>query len=213
MKFKSLVLQLLLAGTFAMLIGACTSKTQLPTEEERSEAQQRVPCIIVLPVETRVNSDSSMTYEQAALLEKGAAHMDSVLAEAVVGKNNVRMLSSRQLASLLPGDTGSQLKLIKKIGSELNCGAILTTELSVYRQRVGGSYGADSPASAVFSMKLISTRDGRVLWHSMFNETQQSLMSNLLSFGRAENRGFKWITVEELVRQGVNETLQQCPYL
>jgi len=47
----------------------------------------------------------------------------------------------------------------------------------------------------------------------MFKETQQSLMSNLMTFGKAENRGFKWITVEELVRQGIHEKIEECPYL
>ena len=103
--------------------------------------------------------------------------------------------------------------MIKKVGSELKCAAVLMTTLTDYRQRLGGAYGAERPASVTFTMRLISTRDGRVLWHSMFKETQQSLMSNLLSFGKAESRGFKWITVEELVRHGINETLEKCPYL
>ena len=62
-------------------------------------------------------------------------------------------------------------------------------------------------------MRLVNTRDGGVLWQSMFKETQQSLMSNLMSFDKAESRGFKWITVEELVRQGINEKIEECPYL
>ena len=196
-----------------MLFSACSTKQPLPTEEERQEAHAKVPCIIVLPVETRVNTDSSMTYNNAAVLENGADFMDSVIKEALVGKNNVRVLSNRQLTALIPRDSGSQLNLIKNVGSELKCDAVLMTQLVDYRQRVGGSYGADSPASTAFNMRLISTRDGHVIWQSMFKETQQSLMSNLMSFDKAESRGFKWITVEELVRQGINEKIEECPYL
>ena len=212
-RYSIVSLEFLLMLSLFFFIAGCSTKTQLPTDEQRQEAQAKVPCIIVLPVETRVNADASMSYQEAAILEKGAAYMDSVLAEAVVGKQNVRILSNRQLTSLLPDDSGSRLKLIKRVGSELKCNGVLVTTLEEYRQRVGGNYGADSPASATFTMKLINSRDGRVLWTSMFKETQQSLMSNLLSFGRAESRGFKWITVEELVRQGVGETLNRCPYL
>jgi hypothetical protein len=105
------------------------------------------------------------------------------------------------------------LKLIRNVGSELKCGAVLMTSLADYRQRVGGSYGAESPASASFSMRLINSRDGSVIWQSMFKETQQSLMSNLMSFDKAVSSGFKWITVEELVRQGINKKIEECPYL
>ena len=196
-----------------MLLSACGTKQPLPTDEERQEAHAKVPCIIVLPVETRVNTDSSMTYNNAAVLENGADFMDSVIKEELVGKNNVRVLSNRQLTALIPRDSGSQLNLIKNVGSELKCDAVLMTQLVDYRQRVGGSYGADSPASATFTIRLISTRDGHVIWQSMFKETQQSLMSNLMSFDKAESRGFKWITVEELVRQGLNEKIEECPYL
>ena len=213
MKGYQLFLQLLAICAVSMLLSACGSKQPLPTDEERQEAHAKVPCIIVLPVETRVNTDSSMTYNNAAVLENGADFVDSVIKEALVGKNNVRVLSNRQLTALIPRDSGSQLNLIKNVGSELKCDAVLMTQLVDYRQRVGGSYGADSPASASFKMRLINARDGRVIWQSMFKETQQSLMSNLMSFDKAESRGFKWITVEELVRQGTNEKIEECPYL
>ncbi len=212
-KGYSKFLQLLVICAITTLLSACGLKQLLPTEQERQEAQVKVPCIIVLPVETTVNKDVSMSYPDAAVLESGAEFMDSVLAEELVGRKNVRVISERQLTSLIPRDSASQLTLIKNIGSELKCGAVLITSLFDYRQRQGGSYGAESPASAAFTMKLVNTRDGRVIWQSMFKETQQSLMSNLLSFSKAESRGFKWITVENLVRQGLVEKIEECPYL
>lgn len=212
MKTNFLYLQFLVI-TLVLLLSSCSSKQPLPTTEERQEARTKVPCIIVLPVQTKVNTDSAMTYKSAAVLEEGAQFMDSVLADELVGNNNVRLLSNRQLTSLTSSDSISQQTLTRTIGSELKCGAVLTTTLIEYRQRVGGSYGADHPAAAAFSMKLINTRDGRVIWHTMFEETQQSLMSNLMSFSKAESRGFKWITVEELVRQATHEKIKECPYL
>ena len=212
-KGYSKFLQLLAICAIITVLSACGLKQTLPTEQERQEAQVRVPCILVLPVETTVNKDASMSYSDAAVLESGAEFMDSVLAEELIGRNNVRVLSERQLTSPIPSDSAAQLTLIRNIGSQLKCGAVLITSLIDYRQRQGGSYGAESPASAAFAMKLVNTRDGRVLWQSMFRETQQSLMSNLLSFSRAESRGFKWITVENLVRQGIVEKIEECPYL
>lgn len=192
-----------------VILASCSAKQPLPTEEERLEAKKQVPCIVVLPVDTAVNSDSSMTYKKAAVLEEGAAFMDTILVEEFIDSNSVRVLKPRQLTSLIPDDTSTQMALIKRIGSELKCDAVLITTLSDYRQRVGGKYGADSPASAMFDMKLVSARSGEVLWTGVFKETQQSLMSNIL----AQNRGFTWITVEELIRQGISEKIAECPYL
>ncbi len=212
-KGNSKFLQLLVICAVTATLSACGLKQMLPTEQERQDAQVKVPCIIVLPVETTVNKDASISYSDAAVLESGAGFMDSVIAEELIGRNNVRVLSERQLTSLIPGDSASQLTLIRNIGSQLKCGAVLITSLIDYQQRQGGSYGAESPASATFTMKLVNTRDGSVVWQSMFKETQQSLMSNLLSFSKAESRGFKWITVENLVRQGIVEKIEECPYL
>jgi len=138
-KVNKLPVHVLLVGTvIILLLQACSAKRQLPTDEERKEAQAKTPCIIVLPVETKVNSDSSVTFDNAAVLESGAEFMDSLLAEAVVGKNNVRVLSNRQLTSLIPSDAGTQMQLIRKVGSELKCSAVLMTTLVDYRQREGG---------------------------------------------------------------------------
>lgn len=201
--------KILLVLFLAVILASCSAKQPLPTEEERLEARKQVPCIVVLPVDTAVNSDASMTYKRAAVLEEGAAFMDTIFVEEFIDNNSVRVLSARQLTSLIPEDSGAQSALIKRVGSELKCAAVLVTTLSDYRQRVGGSYGADSPASAMFAMKLVSARSGEVLWTGVFKETQQSLMSNIL----AQNRGFTWITVEELIRQGIEEKIAECPYL
>ena len=179
------------------------------SEETRAEARAQVPCIVVLPVMADVQSDESMTYDKAADLEKGAAYMDQQLADALKGRNHLRLLTQRQLTSLLPNDEFARSALLSRIGSELKCNAVLETMLSAYVQRVGGEYGADSPASARFSMKLYNTADASVIWSATFSETQQSLLSNIMS---AHKYGLKWLTVEELVTMGINEKVEQCPY-
>lgn len=179
------------------------------TDEVRQEARAQVPCIIALPVIADVHSDDSMTYDKAAEIEKGAVYMDQQLAEALKGHDNIRFLSQRQLTSLLPEDDAARTTLLSKIGSELKCNAVLETKISRYSQRVGGEYGADSPASATFSMKLYNTSDSSVIWATMFRETQESLMSNIMS---AHKYGLRWLSVEELVTMGIAEKVEQCPY-
>ena len=52
-----------------------------------------------------------------------------------------------------------------------------------------------------------------MLWTADFRETQESLLDNILTYNKAQSRGFKWVTVEQLVEQGVKDRLATCPYL
>lgn len=162
------------------------------------------------PVMTESRSNDAITYQNAAKLEKGAGYLDEQLKDALRGHDTVRFLSQRQLTSLLPENEISQAALLQSIYSELKCNAVLHTTLSRYVQRVGGDYGADTPASVAFSMRLIDASNGSVIWSATFDETQQSLMSNIMS---AHKYGLKWLTAEELTTLGVEEKVAQCPYL
>ena len=161
------------------------------------------------PLMAPSQSDESLTYQSAANLETGAAYLDARLKDALKGHDNVRFISQRQLTSLLPETEMAQGALLGSIGSVLKCNAVLVTTLSRYVQRVGGEYGVDAPASVAFSMKLFDTADGSVIWSASFDETQQSLLSNIMS---AHKYGLKWLTVEELTELGVNEKIEQSPY-
>ena len=162
------------------------------------------------PVMAGPKADDALTYQNAAKLEKGAGFLDEQLKNALRGHDTVRFLSNRQLTSLLPENEMSQTALLRSIYSELKCNAVLITSLSRYVQRVGGDYGADSPASVAFSMKLFDTSNGSVIWSATFDETQQSFMSNIMS---AHKYGLKWLTAEELATLGIEEKIAQCPYL
>jgi hypothetical protein len=162
------------------------------------------------PVMAGPQSNDALTYQNAAKLEKGAGFLDEQLKNALKGHDTVRFLSNRQLTSLLPENEMTQAALLRSIYTELKCNAVLVTSLSRYVQRVGGDYGADSPASVAFSMKLYDTSDGSVIWSATFDETQQSLMSNIMS---AHKYGLKWLTAEELATLGIDEKVAQCPYL
>ncbi len=162
------------------------------------------------PVMTSARADDSVTFQNAAKLEKGAGFLDQQLQDALRGHDTVRFLSNRQLTSLLPENEMTQAALLRSIYSELKCNAVLVTSLSRYVQRVGGDYGVDSPASVAFSMKLFDTSDGSVIWSATFDETQQSFMSNIMS---AHKYGLKWLTVEDLATLGINEKIAECPYL
>ncbi len=43
--------------------------------------------------------------------------------------------------------------------------------------------------------------------------TRGNVLSNILTFNKAQSRGFKWITVENLLTHGLHDRLAGCPYL
>ncbi len=206
--FRAILAALLLVG-----VSSCSTKAPLPTEAQRQEAIRQMPCIVALPVETVLRDDGIVAYDEAAQLQSGAAYMDTVLAGQLAGRNHVRVLSSRQLMALIPEGSAASQQLIDRVATELKCNGILVTTLSRYEQRIGGNYGVERPASVTFTMKLYDARQGAVLWHGMFAETQESLFANLLSFDTAAKRKLRWITAEEMAEQGLIEKVRECPYL
>ena len=193
-----------------LLLSSCADKHD---GTGRDRDVKKLTCLIVLPTETPIDTDRKMSFAEANTLQNGALFIDGVIAEELKNFKGARLLNASQVDGLSAKISGNRIEMIKNIGRELRCDMILMTMVSRFHQREGGEYAAENPASASFTMELIRVDDGQVMWKGSFDETQESLLSNLLSFGKAQSRGFKWVNVEELVRQGVHERLSTCPYL
>jgi hypothetical protein len=147
-------------------------------------------------------------------LRKGAGFIDLTMVDIMKDFGNVRVLSASQIESLMDEDNrDNSADVIGHLGKILHCDAVMVTTVHRYRQRVGSELAIESPASASFQMRLVDVKTRAVLWSADFDETQESLLSNILSFNKAQSRGFKWVTVENLVAQGLKERLAGCPFL
>ena len=193
-----------------LFLPGCSGKKKVAVQEEKKES---LACIAVIPTETPIDLNVHISYQQAQPLEKGAAHVDTILMETLGGTGQFRFATQKQMDAAMDGKKGVRLDQLKSVANTLSCNGVLTTSVNRYRQRVGSALSVDSAASATIQMKLISVVDGQVLWEDVFNETQQPLLSNLFSFNKASQRGLKWITVEELASDGVKEMLARCPYI
>ncbi|MDO9516125.1 MAG: hypothetical protein Q7J01_08525 [Syntrophales bacterium] len=103
------------------------------------------------------------------------------------------------------------LEILKKVGEEVGADGIIAGHLFCYRERKGVDYSAERPASVTFCIHLIRTRDGMSVWKGVFDKTQSSLMENILEVLPFLRGGGKWMTAEELSRQGVREILKGFP--
>lgn len=205
-------LTVLLCCCFLTIVSAC-STNQGPTVSDQRALIEPVTCIAVLPVRTVADQDGSgLQATQMKLLRDGASYADTILLQELSGNENVRMVMPADLSNYNQDTISGISGIIDSVSNGMSCDAVLVTTMRKFRQRDGGAYAVDEPASASFDMRIFNAETKAVIWAADFNETQESFLSNIFSFGKAQQRGFKWITVEELVAQGMKERLAACPF-
>jgi hypothetical protein len=109
----------------------------------------------------------------------------------------------------LPGPVS--IDLVRSVGEKTGGDAILTGVVTRFEEREGGPVGIKKPASVGFEARLISTKDGTILWTGKYAETQKSLTEDLSMIFIFIQRGGKWLTAEQLARYGVSEMLKTLP--
>ncbi len=200
-------------GCLGLFLSSCSSLSGSDDNQQAKAPLKPISCIAVLPAGTSVDKDETVEYSEAQSLEKGAAYATEVLRNELHGNPKVRIMSSGQLTSLVPEISGGKIGTVTEVARKMDCDAVLQTTVRQYRQREGTEYAVDAPASVNFTMVLRDATNGDVLWTTEFREQQQSFLSNIFSFTKAKKRGFKWVSVEKLMEQGIKDRLAQCPYL
>ncbi len=203
----------LLLSSILLWLSSCSSFSGKGEGAAVEVPVEPLACIVVLPASPSLGKVDTIKYSDAKELEKGAAFATSVVSRELADNPKVRIITSNQISTLVPEISGGISGTVAALGRKLNCEGVLTTTVGRFRQREGGEYASDSPASTTFKMVLRRASTGGVLWSADFKETQKSFLSNVFSFNKAQGRGFKWITVEELLEQGIKERLADCPYL
>ena len=201
----SLSLCLLVLGLSSCSIMSGGEEVQVPV--------QPLSCIAVLPAATSVDNDDTISYEDARLLEKGAAHATSFMADELSENPKVRLINSAQMSHAVSEVSGGLSGTVAALGKKMNCDGVLITTIRRYVQRDGTELSVDTPASADFNMVLRHAPTGAVLWTADFQETQEPLLSNIFSYNKMQKRGFHWVTAEALLEQGLKQRLDDCPYL
>ncbi len=195
------------------LIFLASCSTSIGDGKQSQAPLKPLSCIAVMPAGTTVDKDDKITYDQARTLENGAAFATGIMTRELSGNSKVRVVSFNQAATLAPEVSGGSFGMVSAIGKKVGCEGVLMTTVRRFKQREGTEYASDDPAAADLHMALIHAASGAVLWTTDFRETQESFLDNILSFDKMHKQGFKWISVEQLVEQGIIERLATCPYL
>ncbi len=201
---------LLFASTL-FIIGGCSQKSEKPAAAKTPQVS--LSCTGVMPVVSSSDYEDGNSFSEAKQLKDGAIILEKILHQEFLGREDMRFVSKARLYEM--GEAGSDtfLAQARKIGNFLSCNGVLEITLWRYKDRVGGQYTAKEPASVSFTYRLVESNSGTMLCQGRFDEVQKSVMENLYNFSTAVQRGFTWVTAEELLREGVKEKLADCSYL
>jgi len=196
----------------SFLLFGCGAKPDESSDSGQINLEQ-VSCIGVLPAASIGEGEVAPVYiPDEEGFRQGIQVMNEILSQELGGKDKVRFAGLDQLEGLQLTGGESPLALARMVGQRVGCNAVLETTVRRYSERVGGRYSVESPAAVAFEMRLISLDSGSILWSAQFDETQKSVMENLLEWKKANTRKFTWITAEELMREGVRGKLADCLY-
>lgn len=99
------------------------------------------------------------------------------------------------------------LNLAMEVGKNLNSDSVLIGNISTFREREGGELGTSAPASVAFGVQLINPTTGERLWEAYYAETQETLLQNVTKIGKFFKRKGKWVTANQLAKEGVIEVV------
>lgn len=193
--------------SFIFLSGCSDFSSKIKPEEKRVES---IHCIAVTPVIAYV--EDGLPEMQTEKLKQGAVYTTEVIKALIKDNPRIRLIDASDGAAVAQGVSRGRLGVVNEIGERVGCQAVLLTTLQRFEQRKGSDMAVEEPASAAFEMTLHHVPSGNVLWAREFQETQEPFLTNIFS-SKMGRWGFRWVTVEELVRQGVEERLAECPYL
>ena len=194
-----------------VLTTGCSKKSTTPTVSH--VPGYAVTCIGVLPAVTALNFDEPLPVGETKQLEDGVRVLDRLLKEHFMSRTDVRLVSDGQISGMDENLPAQPLPRARVIAERLSCNAILETTLRRYKARVGGKYTAKDPASVAFDYRLIAIPEGTILCKGTFDKVQQSVMENLYNLKSASEHAFTWVPAEQLMREGLEEKLGECPYL
>lgn len=99
-------------------------------------------------------------------------------------------------------------QVAQELATRLSADAALIGIIRVYRERVGSKIAA-SPAAVGFEVKLVSAKDGAVLWAGHYYEEQKPMNEDFMGFLKRKGQ---FLTAEELARYGTGRVLQKFPF-
>lgn len=202
MRFYSRRFHLTLALCFYLI--SCAGA--VPEKGSYSKKPIDIRKIVVVPMFTRPEVQDGISAERSRFL---TSELYQKLNNRIKGKTIVALGSSiDEFIRLKEENPGlSYLNLAMQVGKNLNSDSVLIGNISTFREREGGELGITAPASVAFGVQLINPNTGEKLWEAYYAETQETLLQDVTKIGRFFKRKGKWVTANQLAKEGVIEVV------
>lgn len=192
----------------ALLSGCARTTAQVQPEDLLP-----IKTIVVLPVEILSDGQGSRPAKDMQQLEKGQVLLNTMLAEYFSDRKDIALLTPGQRDALEKEMLRCRTSAVVTICRTKVADAVLLCTLQRFTEREGTEYSIVNPASVAFDYKLVHAETGQTICSGTFNETQQPLLSDMFQFFKKAKRGVKWLSAEELARDGFQQKIADCPYL
>lgn len=118
-----------------------------------------------------------------------------------------RFVPDLEVAELAPPTRGDQVEAARELARASEADAVIFGSVYRFQERIGTKYAASHPASVSFDLALYVAANDEVVWKGSFDETQESLSSNLFNWWMFWKAGPYWFTARELAGLGVDKLL------
>lgn len=154
-------------------------------------------------------------HDETMLEDRADQILTEILHEMLISRMEERVvplaLARESYANMPIYQEDTPLGIARRFGSELGVDFVIVGNVWRFRERVGTSYAIQQPASVAFNLYLVEMAEGKAIWQTSVVETQRSLSEDLLRLPKFFRRGAKWLTVEELARDGIKERFNTFP--
>jgi len=142
-------------------------------------------------------------------------HLDAALDADLAGsKQNIASgkMAAGCARTASRGDESGRLATMRywqNVGKCAGADFVVVPMVIDWRERDGSEMGATRAASVNLSLTLLDVRTGGVVKHYHFDETQQSLSTNILDAKKFVSRNGRWLSAMELAQEGLRQGLTE----
>jgi len=223
------------------LLSACAFRPKVTSEVSRDIDKYHVKTVVVLPFDalTTLQVTEGRPYDEITVPQgvrrsdislgippSGERHaaqeggVPAAAAEKVTRAFFAKLKNWEGLRVYSPDDASAALQTVAgeggamapeqraaKVAARMSLDAAIIGRVGVYQERKGSKLGGET-ATVGFEVKLVSA-DGTLLWTGNYYEKQKPLTEDARG---AFERGFVFVTADELVEYGTKKLADQFPF-
>ena len=129
------------------------------------------------------------------------------------GERAVPLAKTREMYGAMSEDNkeDTPLSVTKRLGEALEANLMVLGTVRKYRRRTADTGEGYRGVAVAFTVYIVDVATGKVLWQDRFAETQSSFTDDILGRRKGVKKGMKWLTADEMARQGIKRIFDRCP--